>query len=939
MTYKTDLYSTASLPKQLYCPPRTRITPDDATSYARAWSLLRFIFCFFVFLSALPATAQTATTYLAQDAVRTGNVVMSTTHVNYLGAGFAANFWGTTDSLTFTVNAQTAGPNDVTVRYFNGRGSTWTMSLYVNNVKIRSIGFLTLADWLTPGFVTDRVTLNAGNNTIAYKFDSGDTGNIQINSVDVLAVSAPTPTPTPTPLPTPTPTPTLAPTPTPLPTPTPTPTPAPTPTPLPTATPTPTPLPTPTPIPVSTTYLAQDAIRTGNVIMSGYYTGAYIGTGYAAQFWNTTDSITFTVNTAGAGLNDVTVRYLNGRTAPRTMTLYVNNIKVKQVSFVNLATWTTPGFQTERVNLSAGGNTIAYRFDAGDTGNIIINSIEVIPVSITTPTPTPAPTPTPLPTPTPTPGPTVIQRENAKTVAQGVTAEWRMANYASNHEIEGYASATSVARGGTIKFYVNTIDPSYTLKVYRLGWYGSLGGRLMQPAATLAGTAQPPCPVVDAATSLLECNWNVSYSLTIPNNTADPTDWASGYYVAKLIGSSGKQSYMTFVVRDDSRASDLLMQAAVTTYQAYNNWGQTPITATNLYPGKSVYGFNSTNGLAATKVSFNRPYVSDSAGYGAGQLFAYELRMARFLEREGYDVTYSTNIDTHTNGSRLLSYKGFLSVGHDEYWTKQMRDAVQGARNGGVNLGFFGANAAYWQIRLEPSTAAGDANRTIVSYKYVTDPLTATNPTETTTQFRLAPVNRPEAELVGVMYDYSPVNADIVISNCLPWICAGTNLVNGSHLVGMLGYEVDRLDASSPANIQVIGTSPYAIPDITPGAFRNSHMTYYQAASGAGVFATGSMSWNYGLDDVYPVNPSLVNPNVQQMTRNVLNSFVPSAPKALAASSAALSSEALLSEGNRPVASTDGGCAFGTNKSGRLDISLPLLLAIALVWRRKTSAV
>jgi hypothetical protein len=484
---------------------------------------------------------------------------------------------------------------------------------------------------------------------------------------------------------------------------------------------------------------------------------------------------------------------------------------------------------------------------------------------------------------------TIIQRENAKTPDKN----WEMTSYAFFHEIEGYASATSVARGGTIKFYVNTIDPNYTVNIYRLGWYGGVGGRLMQllpvmqppviqpPATNLPGTVQPPCPVVDAATSLLECNWNVSYSLTIPNNTADPTDWASGYYVARLQGSSNKESYIPFVVRDDSRPADLLMQSSVTTYQAYNNWGQEPITATNLYPGKSLYGGESTNGVAAAKVSFNRPYNS---GYGAGQFRFYEIRMMRFLEREGYDVTYATNIDTHTNGRRLLSYKGFLSVGHDEYWTKQMRDAVEGARDGGVNLGFFGANTAYWQIRLEPSTAAGDANRTMVSYKSAaTDPLAATNPAETTTQFRLAPVNRPEAALVGVMYDYSPVNyQDIVISNCLAWICAGgKNLVDGSRLVGMLGYEVDRLDKSSPANIIEIGKSLYATPDraLPPGPLYSS-MTYYQAASGAGVFATGSMQWNYGLDYYGPSWPvPLAKPpmetydNVQQMTRNVLKSF------------------------------------------------------------------
>ncbi|MGB8599275.1 MAG: N,N-dimethylformamidase beta subunit family domain-containing protein, partial [Burkholderiales bacterium] len=222
--------------------------------------------------------------------------------------------------------------------------------------------------------------------------------------------------------------------------------------------------------------------------------------------------------------------------------------------------------------------------------------------------------------------------------------------------------------------------------------------------------------------------------------------------------------------------------------------------------------------------------------------------------------------------------------GHDEYWTKQMRDAVESARDLGVNLGFFGANTGYWQIRLEPDSATGIANRTIVAYKNAAlDP--NTDLALKTVRFRdLLLTPRPEAALVGVMYDYNPVDfQDIIITNCIPWICSGTTLVNGSHLTGMLGYEVDKTDlVYSPANIQVISESPYAIVNngVPTGEIRYSNMTYYQAASGAGVFAAGSMNWNYGLNTL-GTNPAqaLENPAVQQITRNVLNSFVPAPPQ------------------------------------------------------------
>jgi hypothetical protein len=73
--------------------------------------------------------------------------------------------------------------------------------------------------------------------------------------------------------------------------------------------------------------------------------------------------------------------------------------------------------------------------------------------------------------------------------------------------------------------------------------------------------------------------------------------------------------------------------------------------------------------------------------------------MIRFLEREGYDVTYSTDVDTHENGRTILNHKGMLVVGHDEYWSWPMRDNVEGARDKGLNVAFFAANTSYWQVR------------------------------------------------------------------------------------------------------------------------------------------------------------------------------------------------------------------------------------------------
>ncbi len=461
----------------------------------------------------------------------------------------------------------------------------------------------------------------------------------------------------------------------------------------------------------------------------------------------------------------------------------------------------------------------------------------------------------------------VIQRENAKTADDGVTDQWEIAgrNYASNHEIEGYASATSVNRGESIRLYVNTVDPEYTISIYRIGWYGGKGARLVAGPIRRTGVRQPE-PSFDAENKLVECDWTDPYVLHVPGNANDPTDWASGFYLAKLTASGGKQSYIIFVVRDDASHSALLFQSSVTTYAAYNNWG-----------GYSLYGVDGIDGKQAYKLSFNRPYRNPQrpyAGKGAGEFLTWEINMTRFLEHAGYDVSYSTNIDTHRAPGDLLRHRAFLSVGHDEYWTRSMRDAMEAARDHGVNLGFFGANTGYWQVRLE-NGSNGQPNRTMVAYKYDTfakDPLYKTDPTQSTYLWRDAPINRPEASLVGVMYEYNSLDGDMVIADCPEWICAGTALRSGSVLKGMLGYEVDSIAPSSPPGIVLLASSPYS--GCSAGDCR-AHTTYYTAPSGAGVFGSGSMNWNWGLDAYNDgAHGNRETAEVKTITHNILQRFI-----------------------------------------------------------------
>jgi hypothetical protein len=450
------------------------------------------------------------------------------------------------------------------------------------------------------------------------------------------------------------------------------------------------------------------------------------------------------------------------------------------------------------------------------------------------------------------------------------TSDWRLTSAASNHEIEGYASKTSVNRGGQIEFFVNTTDPSYSLEIFRVGWYGGLGARQMTAPVTLAGVQQS-VPAPDPTTGIVDCNWTAPYTITT-TDPSDPSKWLSGVYLVKLTGTtSGKQSYIIFVVREDSRPSDILVQQPVTTSQAYNAYG-----------GTSLYTSNSTNFVHAVNVSFNRPY---DHGWGTGLFLSYEFDGFAFLEEEGYDVTYSTSIDTHESASNLLLHKVFLTVGHDEYWSWEMRQNVQHARDSGVSLGFMSANESFWKIRFQASTATGDADRVVVCYKDdeansdpdASDPATYYLVTVLWREPYLSWPGSPEDGLIGEMSNLDDgVNSDVIISSLSPsWVFANTGLLVGSRLPGLLGYEVDQRydDASSPPDVQVVTHSPY----VSNGSTHYGDMTVYTTTSGSTVYAFGTIQWTWGLTDIStPWGPSspLLNGGAQQITRNVLNQLV-----------------------------------------------------------------
>jgi hypothetical protein len=200
-----------------------------------------------------------------------------------------------------------------------------------------------------------------------------------------------------------------------------------------------------------------------------------------------------------------------------------------------------------------------------------------------------------------------------------------------------------------------------------------------------------------------------------------------------------------------------------------------------------------------------------------------------------------------------------------------MRDAVEAARDGGVNIGFFGANTDYRQVRYEPA-ADGTPDRTLVHYRDpALDPIQG--PT-TTTETRYAPVSRPEQTLLGIQYTSYVAwgaNVDHVVTNSANSVYTGTLLLDGTHVPGLVGYEMDKYMSNYPVpagtGYTLLSQSPFVD---WSGASDSSNSSIYQAPSGAWVFCAGTISWSYALDSY--AGPG-ADTRVQRLTANILDRF------------------------------------------------------------------
>lgn len=462
---------------------------------------------------------------------------------------------------------------------------------------------------------------------------------------------------------------------------------------------------------------------------------------------------------------------------------------------------------------------------------------------------------------------------------QAGTDTWRIDGPISGDvdaEIQGYASATSVDLGESIDLHV-TVEGGNTwvVEIYRMGWYGGAGGRAMLAAGPFAGIDQGPCGVLAANPSppplpdpnaSVECDWSVGYTLTIPSS------WASGLYLARLEASDGYQSYVPFVVRDDARAADFLYVQSVMTYQSYNR-----------YPGGTAQSMSFYNGGTASqpwlkRLSFDRPYGSttftrnnespfSARADGSGGFFTWDFPMIQWLEQQGHDVAYATNVDLHVDPARLLEVRAMISVGHDEYWTDAMATAASNARDAGTHLAFFSGNHVFGTVAMQPGTD-GTPNRMMQGLTKAGAPGQGSDPSIWWDRPGYPDKHKRQA-LLGQANTGCCVRKPITYAN-LPWIVSaadhwvfeGTGFQNGDGVPGLLGYEPDAHDPAFPAptnlHFTLLSDSPFtftaaAAPAVGDSSWLNTwplpaaHSTIYQAPSGAWVFSAGTTDWAWGL--------------------------------------------------------------------------------------------
>src|SRR5688572_28719534 len=466
---------------------------------------------------------------------------------------------------------------------------------------------------------------------------------------------------------------------------------------------------------------------------------------------------------------------------------------------------------------------------------------------------------------------TLIAEENLRPGA----LDWQLARVRLNKvqgirapAVEGYCSKQSVLAGETLDIFVSTTPASrFTIEIFRTGYYGGRGARLMTTLGPFEGTSQPVPEMGEKR--LIECKWSRTTSLKIPS------EWPSGVYLGRLTTLAAAadqpywQNYIIFIVRDTRRA-DVLLQCSDNTWQAYNKWPEN----TSLYTDPRGA---QARGVA---VSFDRPYgkyvqfYENPQSIGSGEWLCFEFPLAYWLEEQGYDVTYCSNSDC-LEASQITRCKALLSVGHDEYWDVRQYKAVQDAIATGVNVLWLCGNSVFV---VSPFSASSDGrpNRVIERVGHFAG--LSDEEVERARRVFSADYQRagPDESLIIGARTVIPFNGggDWTCTRPDHWIFEGTGMKKGDSIPGLVGWEHHGEPAKIPGN-EVVAEGLVWTGGVTPVRYTS---TLYPGPKNNFVFNAATIFWTQALSappgHMVPWShwsrPQGPDARVQRITQNLL---------------------------------------------------------------------
>jgi len=496
-----------------------------------------------------------------------------------------------------------------------------------------------------------------------------------------------------------------------------------------------------------------------------------------------------------------------------------------------------------------------------------------------------------------------IAQENA---LPGNASGWAITGAGDSGNV-GFVRQFSVNAGETAEFSCH--GGGSVIDIYRIGWYGGAGWRLVT-TLTNAPTTQPAAVIIPDSNGAQTCtSWSVTAIWSVP---ADAT---SGLYVGVYRNAAQNNAFhIPFIVRRDDRSADIMYKTSDTTWAlAYNHYGT---QANPLNGGRSLYGTyaggspdydKQTRGLAAT---YHRPIVTRAA-HPSTYWLNCEAPLIRYLERNGFNITYSASKDWRVSVTipDLAECNVYISSGHDEYWSVGMRSRWEALRDAGKHLLFMSGNEVFWRTRFDDELGGSGNGDTMWCFKdtmdgpgahispNALDPVTWTGTWKDTR----APNNATRAsewELTGTDFRMNGINYRTFSMSAADAICdhvfwRGTTATSaGVSVAEIIGFEADEMRPLQPINSRSVLAATTVNID---GARADNNGEYYsdagnltwgvvaqRYASGALVGGFGTPQWSWGLDATHDLGSNRANVQMQQATLNLLRDLgaVPDTPMA-----------------------------------------------------------